>query len=432
MMLAQQLYEEGFITYHRTDSTFLSQQFIDNARSYIKAEHGDAYVPQTPNTFKTNQKNAQEAHEAIRPTSTDALSMQKTKIRSTLDERAADLFELIYKRSISSQMTPAVYENTTIKLISPENPSHSYQFSASGSILVFDGYMKEWGRGNGDTDLPKVEKGEILTISRVESTEHTTTPPPRYNEASLIKALEENGIGRPSTYAPTIDTIQYRNYAYKENSALVPSDTGIAVSHLLTDHFEEIVDLGFTADMENKFDDIANGQAQWQAVIRDFYTPFEKKIELKDEELERKDYKIIKELDEKCPDCEHNLVLKIGKYGKFYSCSNFPDCKYAKPFVEKIDMQCPTCQTGDVIVRRTRFGKIFYGCSHYPDCDWASWTDPRSEGYDPEVEREKQEQRKARAAAREAKKPIVKKAKKTKTAKTKRRKTKKTVSKRKA
>ncbi len=401
MRLAQQLYEEGFITYHRTDSLFLSDKFIKPARKYIKENLGDKYLPDSPVLYKTHSKGAQEAHEAIRPTSIGELDAIRSKIASTLDEKAYKLYELIYKRALSSQMTPAQYRFDSIILETPSNGTYDlYQFSASGSTLVFDGYLKVWGRNGDDTDLPKVQEGESLDITNIEAIQKETAPPPRYNEASLIKALEEYGIGRPSTYAPTIDTIQYRNYVRKDSGALIPTDIGNAVSHLLTDHFKEIVDLNFTADMEKKFDEVAEGQIKWQTIIKDFYGPFEKKLESKEEELERSDYKIIKELDEKCPECGHNLVLKLGRYGKFYSCSNFPECKYAKPFVEKIDMHCPECSTGEIIIRHTRFGKTFYGCSNYPECDWASWTDPRSENYDPEKEKERRERAKQRAAKR--------------------------------
>ncbi|MCA9391918.1 type I DNA topoisomerase [candidate division WWE3 bacterium] len=379
MYLAQQLYEEGYITYHRTDSFNLSEQFVSPARDYIKNEFGDEYLPDEAITYASSQKNAQEAHEAIRPTSVGDLKEASLEIEQKIEQKAAKLYELIYSRAVASQMTNAQYKRDTLTLKPNGNLNHDYVFSAQGSILTFDGFIKMWGRTAEDRDIPQLKEGDVVDVNDITNSQHDTSPPPRYTDSSLIKDLEEHGIGRPSTYAPTIDTIIYRNYVGRESSALVPSDIGKAVTHLLVDHFPDIVDLSFTADMENQLDDVAEGKGVWQEIIDEFYKPFEETIEKKEEELERSDYKVIAELDEKCPDCDHILVSKLGRYGKFKSCSNFPECKYAAPFIEKIGMNCPDCKDGDIIIRHTKRGKIFYGCSNYPKCKWASWEDPRKE-----------------------------------------------------
>lgn len=376
MMNAQHLYEEGFITYHRTDSTNLSDVFVTEARTHIEKTYGPQYVPKVAPLYKDTSKRTQEAHEAIRPTHVSDWEKTKEKIESSLGEKEAELYELIARRSLSSQAEKATYLNTAVTLTPVQNKA-SYTFLAKGSVITFPGFLAITKSMGEDTILPPVIKGELLDVADFISTEHKTSPPPRYSEASLIHALEEHGIGRPSTYAPIIDTIQNRQYALKENNAFVPEDFGIAVNHLLVDHFPAITDLDFTADMEQKLDDVAEGKLKWQTVIDEFYKPFEKKLEEAEATIQRDDYKVLKELEEKCLDCGNNLELKLGKYGKFYSCSTFPDCKFAKPFLELIGMKCPTCKDGEAIVRRTRFGKKFFGCSNYPNCTWAEWKDPR-------------------------------------------------------
>lgn len=377
MSLAQRLYEEGHITYHRTDSIKLSHKFLDAARKHILAEFGSKYLPKQARIYKRKQKGAQEAHEAIRPTHVDKLKIQTQRIKKKLGSKEARLYELIWKRALASQAASAVYGNVTITLNPNVKLAHEYSFVAHGSVIIFDGYLKITGKRKDDTILPKLKENQLVPIKEFTSSEHLTSPPPRYNEASLVKDLEVHEIGRPSTYAPIIDTIQNRNYVLKENGTFVSEDIGMVVNQLLVDNFPEIVDLQFTAEMEDKLDEVANGKLSWVKEVDDFYKPFEKKLEKSEKNLTRDDYKILEKLKEKCPDCKHNLILKLGKFGKFYSCSNFPDCKFAKPFIEKIGMKCPDCKDGDLIIRRTKRGKRFFGCTNYPKCSWASWTDPR-------------------------------------------------------
>ena len=377
MSLAQRLYEEGFITYHRTDSPQIAESFKEKIRQHVVEAYGKKYLGDSKKKKTAPAENAQEAHEAIRPTEIDNQQKISQKVAKKLDDDARDLYDLIAARAIASEMSPAVYTNTTLELTPSKELNTNYTFTAHGSILEFDGFIKVWSRSSDDTDLPSLKPDDLVTKIHDESSEHSTNPPPRYSQASLIKEMEAHGIGRPSTYAPTIDTLEGRNYVSIESRYLFPSDFGRAVTHLLRDHFPEIVDLQFTASLEKQLDDIALGKEKWQSVIREFYEPFETKLQVKDSNLERKDYKVIRELDEQCPECKHPLVLKLGRYGKFYSCSNFPDCKYAKPFVEKIDMSCPDCDDGEIIIRQTKRGKRFYGCTNYPDCQWASWNDPR-------------------------------------------------------
>ncbi len=377
MRLAQQLYEQGYITYHRTDSTNLSVDFVKSLREYIQKSFGEKYLPPSVKIYASKQKNAQEAHEAIRPTQIGDDKKLLGEIATNVSEEARELFQLISNRTIACQMESAQFNTQKITFIPTEQTNRQYLFSSSGSVILFDGFMRVWNGEETEQELPILKENQQIMVSKIESSSHETTPPPRYSEASLIKEMETHGIGRPSTYAPTIGTIESRNYTLMQNGYLVPTDIGNAVSNLLSDHFTNIVDLNFTAEMEEKLDIVAEGKIAWQKIIGDFYTPFEKELTSKDQSLERKDYKILEQLEEKCPDCAHNLVLKLGKYGKFYSCSNFPECKYAKPFVETIGLKCPDCKDGDIITRRTKRGKIFYGCSKYPDCKYASWDDPR-------------------------------------------------------
>ncbi len=383
MRLAQQLYEQGYITYHRTDSTNLSVDFVKNLREYIQKSFGEKYLPPNTKIYASKQKNAQEAHEAIRPTQISDEKELINEITSNVSEEACELFQLISNRTTACQMENAQFNTQKITFIPTEKTNHQYLFSSSGSVILFDGFMRIWNGEETEQELPVLKEKQQVQISKIESSNHETTPPPRYSEASLIKEMETHGIGRPSTYAPTIGTIESRNYTFMENGYLIPTDIGNAVSNLLSDHFTNIVDLNFTAEMEEKLDIVAEGKITWQKIIADFYIPFEKELTDKDKSLDRKDYKILEELTEKCPDCNHNLVLKLGKYGKFYSCSNFPECKYAKPFVETIGLKCPDCKDGDIITRRTKRGKIFYGCSKYPDCKYASWDDPRKTKAEP-------------------------------------------------
>ncbi len=380
MTIAQNLYEEGFITYHRTDSTNLADSFVNSTRKFIKTTYGDNYVPPHKRIYKTKQKRAQEAHEAIRPTHVEELDQIIPTINQRIDQRAANLYALIWQRAIASQAEDAKYQNELI-VLTGNSPHHQYQFSARGSVIIFDGFYRITGTSHEDHIIPQYQEGEIIPVKEFTHSEHQTAPPPRYNEASLVRELEKHNIGRPSTYAPIIDTIQNRNYVIKDHGYFVPGDFGIAVTRLLVDHFPEIVDLEFTAEMEDQLDQIADGQLEWTQPIDSFYQPFEATLEQKEKSIERDDYKVIRRLDEKCPECGEPLELKLGRYGKFYSCSAFPSCKFAKPYLETIGLNCPNCSNGEIIVRRTKRGKLFYGCSNYPECDWASWDDPRNKDH---------------------------------------------------
>jgi len=366
MQLAQNLYEEGLITYHRTDSVNLSEKFLSEARKYLVQQYGKRYVAATPRRFQTKSKVAQEAHEAIRPT---AVSYQPTAFSEhpELNKDHKRLYELIWKRALASQAAEAVFDATTINIVS----SNSYLFEARGSVIKFDGFLKILGSNNGEVILPQVAVGQTVSLTSVLPTEHFTSPPPRYTEATLVKVLEEKDIGRPSTYAPIISTIQERQYVVKEEKKLVPTELGNAVTDFLVEYFPEILDLPFTAQMESALDEIANGQREWVPVIAEFYTPFARKLEETYQEAEK--VKVaVETIDEKCPKCASPLVIRIGRYGKFIACSTFPKCDYTRNFAEKIDLKCPKCG-GDIIIKKTRRGKTFYGCSNYPQCHFAAW-----------------------------------------------------------
>lgn len=292
------------------------------------------------------------------------------------------LYELIWKRAVASQMSAAVFDSTTINITS----ANGYEFKTLGSVVKFDGYLKVAGYDAETVVLPEVKVGETLNLIETKPQQKFTTPPPRYSEASLIKALEEDGIGRPSTYAPTISTIMDRKYVEKEilengrqGRNFIPTELGYLVNDFLVKYFSEIVDLQFTAKMEDQLDEIAQGIKEWVPVITDFYQPFAKELANVEETVEK--VKIPEEkTGETCPECKQGeVVIKQGKFGKFYACSRFPECKYTKNKVEKLGMKCPDCKDGDIIVRKTKRGKIFYGCSRYPTCKWASWTKPKPE-----------------------------------------------------
>ncbi len=374
MQLAQKLYEEGLITYHRTDSVNMSEKFLTEARAYVEQEFGNKYLPDKPRQFQTKSKVAQEAHEAIRPTD---VGMTNDKIQMTSNELNRDhlrLYELIWKRALASQMAEAIFDSTTIDIVS----SNGYQFETQGSVIKFDGFLKINGRENGEVELPEVSVGQQLGLGEAIPTQHFTSPPPRYTEASLIKTLEEKGIGRPSTYAPTISTIQERQYITKEDLSdgrqgkkLVPTDLGNSVTDFLVQYFPKIIDLQFTAQMEDFLDDIANGQKRWVPVIKEFYDPFAQILE--QAYLQAQQVKLeVEKTGEKCPDCDSDLVIKIGRYGKFIACSGFPKCKYTRQIVEKLGMPCPRCGS-EMVIKKTKRGKIFYGCGNYPKCDFAAW-----------------------------------------------------------
>ncbi|MEK7543278.1 MAG: type I DNA topoisomerase [Patescibacteria group bacterium] len=369
MQLAQKLYEEGIITYHRTDSVNLAEKFISEARDFIAITYGDIYLPPSPRRYQTKSKLAQEAHEAIRPTDVRVQSTQFGQHSVDMNRDHIRLYDLIWKRAVACQTKEAVFDSTTIRIGS----DNGYLFEIQGSIIKFDGYLKILGREtNGEIELPPVSVGQNVTLGATTPTQHFTTPPARYTEATLVKALEEEGIGRPSTYAPIISTIQERLYIEKEDKKLVPTELGIAVTDFLIQYFPTILKLPFTAHMEDEFDQIAAGKKEWQPVIREFYTPFAVDLD-QAYQIAEKVKMPVEILDEKCPECTNPLVVRTGRYGKFIACSTFPACKYSRQLVEKIDKKCPRCG-GDIIIKKSRNrGKIFYGCSNYPTCTFAAW-----------------------------------------------------------
>jgi DNA topoisomerase I len=394
MSVAQKLYEEGLITYHRTDSLNLNAAAVAKARDFIKKEFGESYLPDKPKFYKTKSKSAQEAHEAIRPTGLNS-KLQITNDKYFTEQQK--LYELIWARFFASQMNPSIYDETTIDVLAAVNSRQSivYSLRASGQILKFDGWRKVMPiaksqqtmavDGSQSTSgsaslLPDVKKDESLELVKTWGDQKFTQPPPRYNEASLIKTLEKLGIGRPSTYAPTISTIQVRAYVEKNDSRqFVPTNVGISVNDFLVTNFPDTFEYQFTALMEQELDDVAEGKLNWVKTIKDFWKPFEKK--LVDVEKNSKRVKIETEkLGKKCPDCKDGeLVVRTGRFGKFISCSNFPECKHTEKYLEKIGVVCPECGKGDVIVKKTGKGRKFFGCSLYPECKYASWKDPKKE-----------------------------------------------------
>lgn len=366
MQIAQKLYEEGYITYHRTDSVNLADKFLDESRAYIVGTFGREFVADAPRKYHTKSKVAQEAHEAIRPTDVTKL-VTALDGDSELNRDHHRLYELIWKRAVASQAKEAVFDSTTIDVTS----SNSYVFEAQGSVIKFEGFLKIMGRDVDEVIIPDVIVGQVVELKSATPSQHFTNPPPRYTEVSLIKTLEEKDIGRPSTYAPIISTIQDRQYVTREDKKLLPTELGNSVTDFLVQYFPDILELPFTAKMEGELDRIANGEVAWVPVIREFYEPFEKDLNAAYDKAEK--VKIVEEvIDEKCPDCGNPLVIRMGRFGKFIACSTFPACKYTRQFAEKIDMKCPKCG-GDIVIKKTRRGRTFYGCSNYPTCDFAAW-----------------------------------------------------------
>ena len=381
MSIAQKLYEEGLITYHRTDSFNLSKAAIDQARKYIVKEFGDKYLPESPKYYKTNSKVAQEAHEAIRPTGLNY------KLQTTNDKFFADqekLYQLIWSRFIACQMNPSVYDETVIDVVasSKQQVASEYLLRAGGQTMKFEGWRKVIPAKLSMEEvikLPELNIGDLLELIKVWGDQKFTEPPARYNEASLIKTLEKLGIGRPSTYAPTISTIQIRNYVEKDQGKFLPTTVGEAVNDFLVENFPDTFDYQFTAGMEDNLDKVANGDMDWEKMMKTFYSPFEKKIGAVEKNAKRVKIETEK-LGKKCPDCsEGELVIRIGRFGKFVSCSRFPECKYTEKYLEKVGVKCPECKEGEVIVKKTGKGRKFFGCSRYPECKYASWRIPKKE-----------------------------------------------------
>jgi len=395
MVVAQGLYEDGLITYHRTDSTNIAGQALTRVRDFIKKEFGERYLPEKPRFYKTASKVAQEAHEAVRPT--DVNSKFKTQ-NSKFARDGEKLYNLIWKRFVACQMAAAVYDQTTIdvqaQVTSNKSQVTSYVLRASGQVMKFDGWKTVYGMTNdklstsakasadrqitnGDAKLPDVEEGKELQLIKVIPEQKFTEPPPRFTEATIIKTLEKLGIGRPSTYAPIITTIQLRQYVEKKEGKFYPTPVGISVNDFLITNFPDVFEYKFTAEMEADLDKIANGEVEWVKTIKTFWGPFDKKLVNVTENSKRVKIEVEK-TGRSCPECKvGELVIRIGRFGKFISCSRFPECKHTEKYVEKAGMKCPECGKGDVIIKTTKRGKRFYGCSRYPDCKWASWRKPQ-------------------------------------------------------
>jgi len=437
MSVAQKLYEgiaieggmTGLITYMRTDSVNLAESVLFDIRKEIIEQFGRKFSLKAPRKFKKKSKNAQEAHEAIRPT--DA-SLIPVEIKPYLTADQFKLYDLIWKRTLASQMAQALLDSVSVDITAKD----SYLFKATGSTIKFPGFMKVYIEGKDDENgekkgmLPPLEEGQVLTLAALVPEQHFTQPPPRYTEATLVKTLEEYGIGRPSTYASIIDILRTRKYVKIAERRFFPEDLGLTVSELLVNHFPKYVDYQFTAQMEEELDEIARGEISWKPVVREFWKPFIDLIDKKDGELKKSDI-ISEETDEICPQCGANLIIKLGRYGKFYGCKGYPQCRYIRPLnnkgeeagiqddsvneqCEKCDkpmiikegrygrflacsgypqckntkslnkakslgIKCPECEKGEIIEKRTRRGKFFYGCSQYPQCDFATWDKPVEE-----------------------------------------------------
>ncbi len=381
MLIAQQLYEgielpggmTGLITYIRTDSTRISTEAQEQALDFIKNKFGAQYVPPKPNIYK-GRKGAQDAHEAIRPSS---ITFVPQEIKASLNNNQYKLYKLIYDRFMASQMSEARFETSAVSF-----DAGGCSYKANGIRTLFDGYTAVYTEGRDDaqedeTALPKLEIGTSLKAEKVESEQKFTQPPPRYTEAMLVKLMEEKGIGRPSTYSPTISTIIERGYVVREKKQLVPTELGFVVTQLMKDNFRDIVDVKFTAGMEEKLDLVKEGQQEWTSVIKDFYTPFKETLEIAEQTIEKID--IPDEVsDVQCEKCGAMMVYKMGRFGKFLACPNFPNCRNTKAIVEKIGVPCPKCGA-DIIKRKSKRGKAFYGCEKYPDCDFVSWDRPVNE-----------------------------------------------------
>ena len=433
MMLAQRLYEAGKITYMRTDSTNLSAEAVKEIRKVVEKEYGVKYLPESALKY-ASKKRAQEAHEAIRPT-------HFNERKASEDSREQRLYDLIWKRAVASQMAPAKIEIVETRIAA--QIKEKLVFLARGESIKFDGFIKVYTEGRDDeveeekATIPELEKDEILDFHQFEKMQKFTEPPKRYTEATLVKKLESLGIGRPSTYAPTMSTIQDRGYVRLEEKRFFPEEIADIVTDLLVEHFPKVIDYKFTAHMEDEFDEIAEGKIKWQGVIDEFYQPFAENLKEKNKELDKKDIVPIKEIGEKCPECKKPLVERFGRFGKFIACSDYPNCKYSRPLENKKEMKnavvadddgnttkvseaegekcekcggkmklkegrfgkflacenypkckntktivtdtkvkCPDCGEGTIIERRTKRGRTFWGCSRYPKCKYATWNDP--------------------------------------------------------
>lgn len=383
MAIAQQLYEgidvgegsTGLITYMRTDSTNLSSQALGEIRQYIEQKISSEFLPKTPRVYKKS-KSAQEAHEAIRPTS---IVRTPESIKSHLAPEQYKLYELIWKRTVASQMADAIYAQTSVDIA-----AGVYTLRASGRTIKFAGFMSVYLEGGEEKQaeemaefkLPAMVEGSKCDLIKLNSDQKFTEPPARYTEASLIKTLEENGIGRPSTYAPTISTIQERGYVRLEQRKFYPEDIAFIVTDLLRDHFPFVVSVDFTASMEQELDEIAEGKMDWVLVMKNFWEPFKSDLDKAQTNVEK--VNTDRETDEICEKCGKPMVIKHGRFGEFLACTGFPECKNAKPLPQKSLGKCPECKEGEIVERKTKRGKKFWGCSRYPECKWATWDKPKT------------------------------------------------------
>jgi DNA topoisomerase-1 len=388
MGLAQSLYEGvdigeggtiGLITYMRTDSTNVSELAQAEARQFIGNRYGEKFLPPEPPVYKTKSRGAQEAHEAVRPTS---VLRQPDNLKEYLNRDQMRLYQLIWQRFVASQMTAVVYDTLSVE-VAGKGSAHQYLLRASGSTVKFPGYLVVYEESKdedqqGDEENVRIpaglEENQVQHLQKLLPEQHFTQPPPRFSEASLVRTLEENGIGRPSTYAPIISTLQQRGYVVRDNKRLNPTETGFLVNDLITEHFPNIVDVSFTAHMEEDLDRIAAGSADWVNIISAFYNPFSLQVQQAEEKMP--EMKTGPEpIGRVCPECGHDLVIRWGRYGKFISCSNFPECRYTEAWLEKIGVYCPK-DGGEIVERKTRKGRVFYGCANYPNCDFTTWKRP--------------------------------------------------------
>lgn len=384
MMVAQQLYEGldlgkegpvGLVTYIRTDSTRISETAEKEAGDYIAERYGKEYVPSEKRRMAPKGR-TQDAHEAIRPTS---VIKEPDSIKKFLTQDQYKLYKLIWKRFVASQMSPAIIDTTSVDVTAGK-----YIFRATGSIIKFAGFMKVYIEGRDDEEdtsegntLPELKKGDKVKAHSLVPKQHFTQPPSRYTDASLIKTLEEKGIGRPSTYAPIVDTILKRGYIIRENKNFYPTELGVIVVDLLKNYFPNIIDVEFTADMEKKLDSIEDGDVNWVQILEDFYSPFGELLTVAEKEIQQ--IQVEDEVtDEICEQCGRNMVIKMGRYGKFLACPGFPECRNTKPLLEPTGVSCPDC-AGELVLRRSKKGRKFYGCNNYPDCQFVVWDQPTNQ-----------------------------------------------------
>lgn len=387
MMLAQQLYEGidikgegtvGLVSYIRTDSVRISEEAKGEAEKYIIEHFGKEFVSPTVRVQKTGKK-IQDAHEAIRPSS---IFREPENIKESLQKDQFRLYELIWERFTASQMAAAVYDTVNVDILA--TGKEKYLLKAAGSLLKFPGFLKVYRDGKedkeeyNDVSMPDLAEGQELNLKKLEPKQHFTEPPARYTEATLVKALEEKGIGRPSTYSPIISTIQDRNYVVKDKKLFIPTELGEKVTELMKEYFANIVNEEFTAEMEKMLDEVAEGNIEWKEIIRNFYGPFAEALEVAEQVIGKIEIK--DEVSETvCELCGRMMVYKQGKFGKFLACPGFPECRNTKAIVIKMDVPCPKCETGELIGRKTKKGKKFFGCNRYPECDFVSWDEPTKE-----------------------------------------------------